>query len=422
MIETFSEAWCLDPKMRGRPLSFVLVFAMEFGNWVLAESPPETALTRTNQISEVFPIKYALASDIASVLSRERNGKDTSTPFVGRALGTAIDGTTVYAQVETLGPTKITWDERVNYLVVTASAKDLAIIKGIISKLDVVLSQVLVEGVILQFPLDDRKDSPRSKPNAAPHLPSSFSALTNVSGLSTTRFTSVDATSKTNPQGSQLSYEATLTGDLDALITSLANNQGVMVLQKPRIQTSVGVPATMFVGSGRPYPGGSYTCGCLPSISSLDTGITIDVVCLLTSDGTVLTDIQTTVNKLAGHVTIQNVGDVPMTESYSGQAHVAVRDRQIIALGGLIQEEKTPLFSQVTALDKVPVAGHLLNRIITSPTHTKRYELMVLIRATILPVPEIQALAGQREDRMPGIKQLEQDILTEEANRLRAAE
>ena len=122
----------MDPKMRGRPLSFVLVFAMEFGNWVLAESPPETALTRTNQISEVFPIKYALASDIASVLSRERNGKDTSTPFVGRALGTAIDGTTVYAQVETLGPTKITWDERVNYLVVTASAKDLAIIKGII--------------------------------------------------------------------------------------------------------------------------------------------------------------------------------------------------------------------------------------------------------------------------------------------------
>ena len=91
-------------------------------------------------------------------------------------------------------------------------------------------------------------------------------------------------------------------------------------------------------------------------------------------------------------------------------------------LNGIPYAEKPPLFSEVPALDKVPLAGHLLNRIITSPTHTKKYELMVLIRPTVPPVPEIKALAAQQQDRMPGIKAMETELRQEELKQLPAAE
>jgi general secretion pathway protein D len=396
-----------------------MVFAMQFGSWLLAASPSETAIARTNEISEVIPIKYALASDVGMTLNAQRSGHAGN--WVNRTLVTTAEITNLYAQVQALGPKRITSDERSNSLLVTSSPSDLAKIKEIIGKLDVVPTQVLVEGVILEFPLDDRKDSPRARPNGAAHLPSSFSALTNVGILSTTRFTSMNTASKTNPPGTQFSYEATLTGDLDTLVTSLANSQPVKLLQRPRIQTSVGVPATMFAGSGPPYPVGSYTCACPPPKSSLDTGITIEVNCMFTTDGMVLTDIQTKVDKFVGNVTIQNVGDVPVTESYAAEAHVAIRDRQILALGGLVQSTKTPLFSEVAAFEKVPLAGHLLNRIITSPTHTKRYELMVLIRPTIVPTPEAQTIRT-KSDKMPSIKSLGQAVLAEKLKRLQATE
>jgi general secretion pathway protein D len=396
-----------------------MVLALQFGNWLLAESPTEGACT--NEISEVIPIKYELASDVAAALNAEESGHGGN--WVHRALVAPAEITNLYAQVQALGRRGITWDERSNSLVVTTSSSDMPKIKEIISKLDVVLAQVLIEGVVLQFPFEERRGSRRLAADGASGLPPCFMALTNVVVLSTSRFTSVDAGGKTNTPGSQLSYEATLTGDLDALVTSLANSQPVRILQRPRIRTSVGVPATMFAGWGRPYPSGAYTCGCVPSISPSDpSGITIEVTCMLTTDGTVLTDIQEKVDRFVRNVTIQNVGDVPVTESYSAQAHLAVRDREIIALGGLIQAAKRPIFSEVEALDKVPLAGHLLNRIITSPTHTKRYELMVLIRPIVLPAPEMKTLAAKRDDRMPGIESLEKQMHEDDVERFRAAE
>lgn len=397
--------------MKGQTLALVVAFGLGFGGWSLAESPAESAATNTNEISEIIPIKYALAADIATALSPDKSGEGGS--WVKRALVTPNERQNLYAQMQALGPRKITWDERSNSLLVVASASDLVKIKAIIAKVDVVLPQLLVEGVILQFPRNKRKATADKA-----QLPSNFTALTNVAVLSMTRFTS-NAAAKTNSAGGQLSYEATLAGDLDVLVTSLTTNTPQLkVLQRPRIQTSTGVPATMFAGSAPPpyYGGAAYSCGCPYYARSLDTGVTIEVTCLLTTDGFLLTDIQQKVDRLVGNVTIQNVGDVPVTESYTTQAHVAVRDRQVIVLGGMVRTAKEPLLAEVPALDKVPIAGHLLNRIITSPTHTKTYELMVLIRPTLLPTPETPTAVASR-DKMPSIRLLETELRAEALKR-----
>src|SRR4029077_20992863 len=91
----------------------------------------------------------------------------------------------------------------------------------------------------------------------------------------------------------QLPYLATLRGDLDSMINALATNAGVRILQRPRIQTSEGEPATLFVGSAPPYPGGpfgGYTCGC-PSIQTVIVGRTFEVTCLLPAKNLLQLDI-----------------------------------------------------------------------------------------------------------------------------------
>jgi type II secretory pathway component GspD/PulD (secretin) len=58
-----------------------------------------------------------------------------------------------------------------------------------------------------------------------------------------------------------------------------------------------------------------------------------------------------------------------------------------------------------------------------SHSDSSRNELIVLIRPTVLPTPEIAALASRAEkERMPGIKMLERDLEKDESKRLRSAD
>ena len=162
-------------------------------------------------ISEVIPIKYALADDIANALSslggsgggtvsiggstaaapisgigsairrhdghcrsgRHRPGirrpaatfgaqaNPSGTPTAGNHFSTAVaghhqprrHGGGQQDQIQLFGQTKIIADERSNSLLVFATRQDMATIKNIISKLDVLLSQVLIEAVIMDVSL-----------------------------------------------------------------------------------------------------------------------------------------------------------------------------------------------------------------------------------------------------------------------------
>lgn len=167
-------------------------------------------------VSEVIPIKYALASDIASALNSvggsssgsigsSATGGSTGAGMTGRTSTTGSRtgyGSTAGSQTvggnspfggnrspitspigggssqppsfsqrlqsiigraasggggdfQLIGPNKIIADERTNSLLVFASRQDLDMIKEIIAKLDVVLAQVLIEAVILDVTLGD---------------------------------------------------------------------------------------------------------------------------------------------------------------------------------------------------------------------------------------------------------------------------
>ena len=161
-------------------------------------------------VSEVIPIKYAQAADIAGALNslssggggtsvggtggtggRRTGGTRTGTDrHDGRLPGTDHDprdgslslgqwahdprrapgparsrsgcrtsstGPRSTGEIQVLGQTKIISDERTNSLLIYASKDDMKTIKEIIAKLDVVLAQVLIEAAIIEVDLTDSR-------------------------------------------------------------------------------------------------------------------------------------------------------------------------------------------------------------------------------------------------------------------------
>jgi len=152
-------------------------------------------------ISEVIPIKYALADDIANALNSlgggggstvSFGGSTATTPISGvarpsgtttgtttpgqyqpRTTGTSATGASTGGgtfsqrlqsiiqrasagtpeQIQIFGQTKIIADERSNSLLVFATRADMERIKEVVGKLDVLLAQVLIESVIVDVTL-----------------------------------------------------------------------------------------------------------------------------------------------------------------------------------------------------------------------------------------------------------------------------
>jgi type II secretory pathway component GspD/PulD (secretin) len=326
--------------------------------------------------------------------------------------------------IQVIGQTKIIADERTNSLLIFATREDMKTIKDIVSKLDVVLAQVLIEAVIIEVSLNNNMDLGISY-LARPHSAGNFSG---VGAVNNTTFLNPGSFSGLTNAGGGLSggfnYLASLGGDLDITLKALAGDSRARILQRPRIQTSHAIPAHLFVGQSRPYPTGSYygggSFGGYSSIQQMQIGVTLEVKPLINPDGLVVMEISQSIDSVSGTVNIANIGDVPITSSKQASAQVAVRDRDTIMLGGLIETTKNKGKSGVPYLKDIPLLGVLFR----SSTETEqRGELIVLLRPTVLPTPEIAALNARAEkNNMPGVRRAEQEMLEDDAIRLKKAD
>jgi general secretion pathway protein D len=430
-------------------------------------------------VSEVIPIKYAKASEIASALNSLSSGGGGATVGGGgttgarpRTAGTSrtggmggmggqggypgqmpgmgaqpgatpapaaagnsftsrlqsiINRASATGDIQVLGQTKIISDERTNSLLIYASKEDMKTIMGIVAKLDVVLAQVLIEAAIISVTLTDSRDLGISyleqQPHGAGNYVKGIGAINNGNALSQSPLVSA-ATNVANSLPSGFSYLASFGQDLDVTLTAAAANSRAKILQRPRIQTSHNEPASLFVGESRPYPTSSYYggggYGGYSSIQQLQIGVTIEVTPLINPDGLVVMEIHTKIDSFEGNVTIQNVGDVPITSSKEASAKISVRDHDTIILGGLIETDKNNNASGVPLLMDIPVLGNLFR---SSHASESRSELIVLIRPTVLATPEIAALTAVAEkNKMPGVRATEREIRAEETRRLKQAD
>jgi general secretion pathway protein D len=460
-------------------------------------------------ISEVIPIKYAMVDDIANALnslggSSSSIGSATTTPgstanrpsgtITGapgvngqaggfnqnqpRTLGAAAGGATgnTFSQrlqqiiqraatggsgeIQILGQTKIIADERSNSLLVYATREDMATIKDIVKKLDVLLSQVLIESVIMDVSLNkgwnfgvSAVQNPQTyspsvpivgaggNNNGQPFLSFLQNVVTNstsstANGRSTTInniITSItSSTGGTNSSSSfassipsGFSYFANIGPTWEVALQAAASDTSVTIIQRPRIQTSQAKEAQFFVGSTVPYVTSVYYnsgIGGGPSSSyeQLQVGITLDVTPFINPDGLVVMDINQEIDDINGSVAITGVGNVPTTDKRTLSSEVAVKDRDTIILGGFIRSEKDKSKSGIPWLQDIPLLGNLFS---TRSSNKTRDELIVLMRPTVLRTPELAAeQAITEEKRLPGIAHAEAEDEIDQHKELQAEE
>ncbi|MGB7768895.1 MAG: secretin N-terminal domain-containing protein [Verrucomicrobiia bacterium] len=414
-------------------------------------------------VSEVIPIKYALVDDIANALnslggsssaignattpSMSRGGTGgngnlsqpggVNQPGQTRPFGTTAAGGSGgsfsdrlraiinrassggQGEIQLLGPTKIIADERSNSLLVYASQQDMKTIKDIVSKLDVLLPQVLIESVIMDVSLGNSWNlgvsavqNPKNFSGGTP--PSSYSGaggynngqsffdfVGNALGTNASAFFANNLSS-----GSGLSYFGNLGPTWDVALQAAAADSTATIIQRPRIQTSQAKEAQFFVGNTVPYVSSVYYnsgigTGASSSYNQLQVGISLDVTPFINPNGLVVMDIQQEIDDINGYTQISGVGNVPNTDKRTLSSEVAVKDRDTIILGGFIRTEKDKNKSGVPLLEDIPILGNLFSSRTSNKT---RSELLVLMRPTVLRTPELAAAQTTAEERrLPGI-------------------
>jgi general secretion pathway protein D len=94
---------------------------------------------------------------------------------------------------------------------------------------------------------------------------------------------------------------------------------------------------------------------------------------------------------------------------------VAVRSGETIVLGGFISDSRSTSDSGVPYLKDIPLLGNLFK---SSSINNQRTELIMLMRPTVLPTPELAAVvASEERNKLSGVKQAELEIRTDEAQR-----
>jgi len=393
-------------------------------------------------VSEVIPIKYALATEIAAALSSLSAGGATATVGSGagttatRGLGTRTSlprtgigtlpgtqigvpgatqfGTTPTAQpttqpsfsdrlrsiiqraaamgeIQIIGPNKIIADERTNSLLVFASRQDMETIKDIIAKLDVVLPQVLIEALILEVSVGDQLDfgvSWLKRPETTGKFTYSGvvqnkPSFTDPNSLAESLVTNVSF-------ASGLSWWGRYTGDFDVAASLAAQDSRVRVLSRPCIQTSHAVQANISIGVSRPIITGTYTYygGPQTQYQYQNFGISLSVLPLINPDGLVVMDIEQQIQDVGREIKVDANFSMPEVTTRSANAKVAVRNRETVMLGGFISDQATRTKSGIPILKDIPLLGLAFS---DYSRKNNRSELIVLIRPTVLPTPDIAA-------------------------------
>ena len=324
----------------------------------------------------------------------------------------------------------ITPDMRSNSLIVYARKKDIAKIKEVVSKVDTLLAQVLIEAIIMEVSLGDTLNygvTAGQRPKALNGDPRVVGGGTmnnngNVLGTGQSFLGGLSSSSSNFPSSAGLTYFMQLGKNWDLAANALATDSRVNVVQRPRVLTSHATPGSFQVGSEVPFVTGSFNGGSFGNSTQIQrqfVGVALDVVPFITPDSLVVMEINQTIDQLGPTVSIDG-NDVPSTQTRSASSTVTVRNKEAILLGGYISSNTSRSKAGVPLLSSIPVLGNLFS---SRSRNGGRTELMVLMRPTVLPTPTDAAnMADEERARLPGVRVAEQEFEQTEREENRKAD
>lgn len=386
---------------------------------------------------QVFRLEYAEAETIAGMLNELIGAKSSAKKEDSRAKGDKTEKgsegkSTTLREFATREPTptpgtsapsqskigqlssenvKILSDERTNALIIMASRSDLKTLETIIGDMDMMLSQVLVEAVILEIQLGDNVHSgvdwvqrsmitSREQSDGGQRPVFSFAG-----GGGGGSDTPVDATTLGRAAvGSGLTYYLTMFDiNVDAVIAMTAGDTRTRILSSPVIVTHDNTEAKIesteqrYFYKGQRYVGGSTEFGggrYQDDVDREEVGIKLTVTPHINDKELVVMEIEQEVEQLSGGQTIgDNVWPTTLRRTFS--ASIAVQSRETIVLGGLVKTQTDNSNTGIPLLKDIPLLGMLFSSRKKDETQS---EIVVFITPYVLDSPEkMVAESGRRK-------------------------
>ena len=343
----------------------------------------DTPLAQSGNVRVIY-LQYADAKELAEVLTRiVANVEQISGQQEGgqRRTGNAK------ASIEA--------DEGTNALIVTADADIMQSIMAVVERLDIRRAQVLVEAIIVEIEdVDDRALGLQwifLDPDGG-YGSSSANDLLGATAAGAADIADNDDASTllgalaSNP--GQIFGIADESDDLsfNVVLNALQANTDANILSTPSLLTLDNQEASITVGQNVPFVTGSFTSTAqsadnpFQTLEREDVGITLTVTPSINEGDSLVLDINQEVSSLTGAATTFGASDV-ITNERKITTKVLTANKQIIVLGGLIQDDIQDNSQKVPLLGDIPILGRVFRN--TSVKVTKRH-LLVFLRSTII--------------------------------------
>ena len=332
----------------------------------------------------------ALAATLEKLVSsssannrRRRNNSRNRSSFSGNIPEISLFNNTV----------KITADEDNNALVITAAPTDYETIKSVLKKLDIARDQVYVEGMMMETIVNKDKEVGTSLvgaygTGAVQRFGVNLDGGTNnnLLQLLTTGITSLGGIFGGFQKGARevnIGGQKVKIGSINGLIKAIVQNSNTNVLATPQILALDNTKATFEVSRSVPVRKETTGQGGFSSFSYSPQKVGLKL------------EITPRINKVTRFVRLeinQTIGD--FSEQYQGgdgaglatiergtNTTVVVRDRDTIAMGGLMRDSDEISESKVPLLGDIPILGWLFR---SKSSKVEKINLLMFMTPRIL--------------------------------------
>ncbi len=304
------------------------------------------------------------------------------------------------SSVGNIGKVKIIPDIPNNSIIIVASAQDYETILPVITQLDVMPLEVLIDATVVQVKLTNKLEYGISW--YLSHGGSSMGLGENI----------VNTAAAASTGGLSALYSSSA---VKALLDTLASSDSLNIISSPSLMVLNNQKAKINVGqqvpiqtstSSLPVSGGgvlaSPSIALGSSIQYKDTGVTLEVTPRVNANGMVIMKLKQIVSNVAAAAT-SGVTSSATFDKKEIDSSVAVHDNETIVLGGLIADDVTNSKSGVPFLHELPFIGSLFGN--TSKSNIKT-ELVVLITPRVVKSKQdSRIISGEFKRKLTGLYQ-----------------
>lgn len=141
-------------------------------------------------------------------------------------------------------------------------------------------------------------------------------------------------------------------------------NEGRNLIARPNTLISDGRTSHLFVGDTVRYVESIQATqnGVTVQTASIDVGVTFDIKARIGNDDNIALDLSQNLTILNGFTAVPGGGNLPQTSERRATNFVNMRAGEIVAFGGLIQEQDRNKVSGIPILMDIPILGQLFRR------------------------------------------------------------